>query len=107
MALSPQQSKYSARIAGKNNLSFDVLDDRGNGLCRRLGLVFELPDELREVYLVFGIDLERFNGDGSWTLPMPARYIVDKEGIIRHADVHPDYTKRPEPESTIEVLGQL
>lgn len=84
-----------------------MLDDRGNQLSRRLGLVFELPADLRQLYAQFGIDLERFNGDSSWTLPMPARYVVDGEGLIRSADVHPDYTRRPEPEATVEVLKGL
>ena len=107
VAISPQQSKYSAKIARRHNLSFDVLDDRGNGLSRKLGLVFELPEDLKQVYRKLGIDLEKFNGDASWTLPMPAHYVVDQAGIIRSADVHPDYTQRPEPESSIEVLKQL
>ena len=59
---------------------------------------------MREVYLQLGLDIPRYNGDDSWTLPMPARFIVDGGGVIRSAKVHPDYTTRPEPEQTVEVL---
>jgi peroxiredoxin len=45
-------------------------------------LVFTVPDDLREIYLSFGIDLERHNADPSWTLPMPARYLIGKDGVI-------------------------
>ncbi len=76
-------------------------------MSRELGLVFQLPGDLKQVYNGFGIDLERYNGDSSWTLPMPARYVVDQTGVIRSADVHPDYTKRPEPEETIEILRRM
>lgn len=81
--------------------------DRGNETARRFGLVFTLPDDLRQLYRTFGIDLEKANGDASWTLPMPARYVVDRGGIVRAADVHPDYTRRTEPAETVAALRAL
>jgi len=65
---------------------------------------FALPDDLRGLYSSFGIDLERFNGNDSWTLPMPGRFILDQQGTILSAEVDPDYTKRPEPSDIIKVL---
>lgn len=50
-----------------------------------------------EVYRSFGIDLERFNGNSSWRLPMPARYIIAPDGIVQDAVVSVEYTTRPEP----------
>ncbi len=76
-------------------------------MARQFGLVFELPEDLREVYRGFGGDLPKFNGDDSWTLPMPARYVVDQEGVIRAADVNADYTVRPDPSETLEQLKRL
>jgi peroxiredoxin len=83
------------------------LNDRDNSLAIKFGLVFTLPNELREVYLSFGIDLERHNGNASWTLPMPARYIIDQQGLIHDAQVSVDYTQRPEPEETLGELDHL
>jgi peroxiredoxin len=54
-----------------------------------------------------GIDLAKANADPSWTLPIPARFVIDRTGIIRQADADPDYTHRSEPEATIEALKQL
>jgi len=62
---------------------------------------------LRGLYSKFGIDLERFNGDDSWTLPMPGRFILDQQGTILNAEVNPDYTIRPEPGNIIEILKEL
>jgi peroxiredoxin len=62
---------------------------------------------VRTIYLGFGIDLGKTNGDESWTLPMPARYVIDRDGVIRDAQVDPDYTRRPEPSETIAVLRAL
>ena len=71
------------------------------------GLKFAFPDYLKEIYKGFGSDLERFNGDDSWTLPMPARYVINQGGVITAAEVHPDYTQRPEPSQTVEELKKL
>jgi peroxiredoxin len=62
---------------------------------------------MRKVYRDFGIDLTRFNGDDSWRLPMPARFVADGGGVVRSAEVHPDYTARPEPESVLDALEGL
>ena len=104
MAISPQLVKFSKQMKSKHDLEFDILSDEGNKVAESFGLKFAFPDYLKEVYEGFGADLERFNGDDSWTLPMPARYVINQDGIITAADVHPDYTKRPEPSKTIEDL---
>ncbi len=94
-------------MATQNQLRFDVLSDSGNALARKLGLVFELPADLTKVYMGFDVNLSAYNGDDSWTLPMPARFIVDESGTIRFADAHPDYTTRPEPTDTLDKLRAL
>jgi peroxiredoxin len=84
-----------------------VLRDLGNRVAEAYGLVFTLPDDLQAIYLKFGIDLARGNGDGTWRLPIPARFVIDREGTIRAVDADPDYTRRPEPTRTLEVLRRL
>jgi len=71
-------------------------------------VAFALPESMRWVYKdIFKLDLPTFNGDDSWTLPMPARFIVDQQAIIRAAEVNLDHTIRPEPDTAIEVLRIL
>jgi len=94
-------------MAQKHHLEFDLLRDEHNVIAGKLGLVFSLPEDLREVYKTLGIDLSRFNGDDSWTLPMPARLVIDPKGIIRKKDVNPDYTVRSEPAETVAFLKSL
>lgn len=69
--------------------------------------MFEYPEDLREVYRQFDLSLPAHNGDESWELPMPTRMVVDRKGVIRSIDSDPDYTRRPEPEATLEVLRGL
>ena len=107
MAVSPQIEKFNGEFIQKHRLTFDILSDPGNEVAKTLGLVHELPADLRKVYLSFGIDLEKFNADGLWHLPMPARYVIDQHSVVRSADVNPDYTIRPEPDETVEFLRKM
>ena len=88
-------------------MSFELLRDFGNQVAEAYGLVFTLPDDLRAIYTKFGIDLALGNGDGTWRLPVPARFVIDRAGIIRDADADPDYTRRPEPAQTVAALKAL
>ena len=95
------------RALRTRQLTFESLTDRGNEAAARFGPRFRLPEYLREVYRTFPLDLERFSGEASWTLPIPARFLIDPQGIIRGAESDTDYTTRPEPEDTLEVLRTL
>jgi peroxiredoxin len=88
-------------------VSFEMLRDLGNRVAEAYGLAFTLPHDLREIYLKFGIDLALGNGDGTWRLPIPARFVVDRQGVIRAVDADPDYTRRSEPSRTVEILEGL
>lgn len=99
--------KDQTPISKKNNLTYPVLCDLKNKVTSSFGLVFDLPDELKEIYQTFGFDLERFNGDNSWQLPMPARFIVNSNGLIIDAEVNPDYTVRPDPAQIINILNRI
>ena len=100
--------EHSRRTVDDFGVSFPLLSDAGNEVARRYGLAHPFPEDLREVYLdVFETDLAEYNGDDSWTLPMPARYLVDTDGTIRWASVSADYTMRPDPAETLEALEEI
>src|SRR5262249_45867431 len=105
--ISPPREQYLQQVVKRDQLRFDVLRDKGNQLASEFGLVFTLPDDLRELYSKYGIDLERFNGDDSRRLPIPGRFIIDPNRLIRYASVDPNYTVRPEPTETVAVLHSL
>jgi peroxiredoxin len=86
----------------RHGLSFDMLSDPGNEYAAALGLRYTLPDYLQGIYTEFGLDVPKHNGEDSWTLPLPARLVVDGSGIVRAADINADYTRRPEPQKTLE-----
>ena len=105
--LTPELERYTRALQRKLNLTFDILTDLHLKTAEQFGLVFTLPDYLRELYKSFGSTLDRFNDESEYRLPMPARYVIDKEGIIRAADVDADYTIRPEPSETLRQLRAI
>ncbi len=106
VAISPQTAPNSRKSVRQNKLSFPILSDVKGKVGAAFGLRFNLPDYLVELYKQLKNDLPTFNDDPSWTLPMPARYVIGQDGVILYSEVNPDYTRRPEPEDMIPVLQQ-
>src|SRR6202050_741216 len=105
--LTPELERYTRALHKKLSLTFDILTDLHLKTAEQFRLVFTLPDYLRDLYKSFGSTLDRFNDEAEYRLPMPARYLIDKAGIIREADVNADYTIRPEPSETLRQLRTL
>lgn len=94
-------------VARSLRLSYDLLSDPGNRVAEQYGLAWKLPDDLRAIYRRLGADLPKFNGDDSWRLPVPGRFVIERDGLVRKADVDPDYRVRPEPSEILAVLDAL
>ncbi len=107
VAISPQTAANSRKSQRQNKLDFPILSDTHNDVAAAFGLRFALPDYLVDLYKKLKNDLPAFNDDPGWTLPMPARYVVKQDGGIAYAEVNPDYTRRPEPDSMLPVLKRL
>src|SRR5258708_7800386 len=107
VALTPELERYTRNVHKKLNVTFDMLTDLHLKTAEQFRLVFVLPDYLRDLYKSFGNALDRFHEESEYRLPMPARYVIDREGIIRAADVNADYTIRPESSETVRVLRTL
>jgi peroxiredoxin len=107
VAVSPQTPDNSLSTAEKLELTFPVLSDVGNTVARSYGLVYSLPEDLREVYTGFGLDLSAANGDRTLELPLPATFVIGTDGVVvwRFADA--DYTKRAEPDDVVAALATL
>jgi len=107
VAISPQVPVNSRRSVRENKLSFPILSDPHNEVAAAFGLRFRLPDYLIDLYRdVFKNDLTLVNGDESWTLPMPARFVIAQDGTIAYAEVNPDYTQRPDPSELLPALDK-
>ncbi|MFC4278963.1 peroxiredoxin-like family protein [Achromobacter aloeverae] len=104
VAISPQLAANSRKSRRQNQLDFPILSDTRNDVAAAFGLRFALQDYLVDLYKSLKNDLPAFNGDPSWTLPMPARYVIAPDGTIVYAEVNPDYTRRPDPSEMLPAI---
>ena len=107
VAISQQTPSNSRKAQEQHGLSYPILSDQGGQTAAAFGIRFRLPDDLIQVYKGFGVDLPGINGEPSWTLPMPARYVIAPNGSIVYAEVSPDYTRRPDPSELLPALLRL
>jgi peroxiredoxin len=103
-AISPQTVQQSFFMRDQHKLRFALLSDAGNKVARQFGLTFRVPYEQRAIYQRAFVNLPFVNGDDSWELPIPATYIVDRDGTVFYASGDEDYTERPESEDILFAL---
>jgi peroxiredoxin len=107
IGISPETPDKSLSAIDNHQLEFEVLSDIGNITARQYGLLFTVYEEMRPLYLKWGLDVPASNGDDSWELPVPATYVIDTDSVVRAAHVDKDYTRRMEPEQILAALQDL
>jgi peroxiredoxin len=103
-AVSPQTVQQSFFMRDQHKLRFPLLSDAGNNVARQFSLTYRVPDEQRAVYQRAFVNLPFVNGDDGWELPIPATYIVDRDGTVLYASADEDYTEWPEPADVVRFL---
>jgi peroxiredoxin len=109
IAITPDTGSALAEAKQANNLSYNVLSDVDFGVSLTFGLVFRVPNAIKELYMRRGIDLGARHGNnvGTWLLPIPATYLVDRGGIVRYADLDVDFRRRMEPDDIVRMLQTI
>jgi peroxiredoxin len=108
IAISPQAPDHSLSMAEKNDLSFEVLSDVHQEAIRAFRVQFTVPADLQELHRnVFHNDLSTRTADGSWDLPVPATFVIDRAGIIRARYVSADYRTRMDPDDIERALAAI
>jgi peroxiredoxin len=106
VAISPQTVKQSFFMHDQHTLRFPLLSDAGNKVAQQFGITYRVPAAQESIYRRAFVNLPFANGDDSGELPIPATFIVDRDGTILYASANEDYTERPEPIDIIRVLQE-
>lgn len=91
----------------ERNLQFEILCDVDNGVAMEFGLMFRLPEDIQADYMKFNVNMPKIYGNDGWMIPIPATYVVGRDGVIAYAYVNPDYRERCDPESLVEMVSKL
>ena len=104
-AVSPQTVQQSFFMHDQHKVRFPLLSDAENKVAKQFGLTYRIRDEQKAIYQRAFVNLPFVNGDDSWELPIPATYIIDRDGAVLYASANEDYTERPEPEDIVRFLS--
>jgi peroxiredoxin len=107
VAMSPQTVKQSFFMHHQHKLRFPLLSDAHNQVARQFGVTYGVSAAQEAVYRRAFVNLPFANGDDSWELPIPATYILDRDGTVLYASANEDYTERPEPGEIVTILSRM
>ncbi|HZB89397.1 MAG TPA: peroxiredoxin-like family protein [Terracidiphilus sp.] len=103
VAIGPQIARQSDFMASQHGLPFPILTDTDNKVAEQFGLVYTVPEYHRDHYLSMLVNIPFVNGEKSWRLPMPATYVISRDGRVVFAEAHADFRVRPEPEEALNA----
>jgi cytochrome c peroxidase len=98
--LSPDENAGYQLFRGKGLCNMCHLDGTQNTAAVKYTSCLRKREDLNN-------DLPAFNSDTSWTLPMPGRFVIGQDRVIRYAEINPDYTHRPEPADMLSTLRSI
>ena len=107
VGVSPQVPERLAAIKQRHGLGFAIASDAGNALGRRFGILYTFDEPSRQASLASGTPIGEVTGTGTFELPMPAAILIDTDGVVRFADVSPDWLVRTEPADILAALDAL
>jgi peroxiredoxin len=101
VAIGPQTERQNDFMVSQHLLPFPVLSDPGCALAEKFGVAYTVPEYLREYYLSILINVPFVNGEVSWRLPLPATFVIGRDGKVLFSEAHADFRVRPEPEEAL------
>ena len=104
VAISPEKGRYGAELKSYAKAPFPVLADINNGYALELNLLFWVGDEKRKAMEAGGFDIVPYQGNETWMLPIPATFIVGRDGVVKARYIDPDYRKRMDLNELLAAL---
>lgn len=107
VALTPETGGRALATKRDRALHYEVLVDVDLAVAMAFGIVFRTPPLYTDLLRRRGIDLAEHSGNPAWLLPIPATFLVGRDGIVLRAWVNRDFTQRAEPSDIVTALRSL
>jgi peroxiredoxin len=104
LAITPETEENVTKTLKKTKASFDILSDKGLAIMNSYKVSFAVDEKTIGKYKGYGIDFEKANGANGANLPVPATYIIGKDGKVKYVFFNTDYSKRA---SVKDILDNL
>jgi peroxiredoxin len=107
VAVVPERQRYASELKADGHVPFPILTDLDNGYAMSLNLAVWVGDEVKRMMRdQLDRDLATFQGNESWMLPIPATFVVGRDGKVKSRFVDPDYRKRMAVDDLLAALGR-
>jgi len=107
IAIMPDRAEFTEGYTNRNSLPFPVLSDIDLGYSLSLDLIFWVGDQVRALYSQAGVELEKYQGNDAYFLPMASKFIVGRDGLVKARQVNIEFRERMESEAIIAQLQKL
>ena len=107
VAITPEAEQFNAELNPGGEAQFPILSDMDNGYALMLNLAFLVDDEKRRAMIEAGWDFSPYQGNTAWTLPIPATFVVGRDGLVKARFIDPDYRRRVDTSVILETLRSL
>ncbi len=104
ITITPETAGNIKKTVSKTKASFSILEDKGLAIMKDYKVSFAVDEKTIEKYKGYGIDFEKANGENGANLPVPATYIVGKDGKIKYVFFNTDYSKRASVKNIVDNL---
>ena len=107
VAITPELQQFTSELKSDSKVPFPILTDLDNGYALALNLLIWVDDEKRRAMTAAGWDISAYQGNDTWTLPIPATFVVATDGVVKARFVDPDYRKRMAIEDILTAVRQI
>lgn len=104
VAITPEMERFNAELNSSSTATFPILSDMDNGYALMLNLAFFVGEEKRDAMIAAGWDVTPYQGNKSWSLPIPATFIVGRDGIVQSRFIDPNYRRRMDTDAILAAL---
>jgi peroxiredoxin len=105
VSIVPERQPFARKIKSDFKVPFPVLSDMDNGYALSLGLVMWVGEEVCRLYSSDGLNLPEFTGSAGWFLPLPATFVVGRDGRVIARFIDPEFRKRMAEEAILTALA--
>jgi peroxiredoxin len=104
VAISPQTVRQNDFTVSQHRLPFPLLRDAGAAVAAEFGAAYPVPNSMQGYYRSILVNIPFVNGEPSWRLPVPATFVIGRDGVVLWSQGHADFRVRPEPADALKVL---
>jgi peroxiredoxin len=102
--ITPETAKFNQALKQDAHATYPILTDLDSGYALELQLAIQINDEKRIAMTAAGWDISKYQDNNNWTLPIPATFVLDRDGRVKARFVDPDYRKRMEIDELVAAV---